>query len=400
MAINQGTVIATARADNVNTAGQRIDMEETIHQLEPNDTKLVTLTNKLGTIPPAKNFKHEYEEIRPIENYTTLGTATSAAGSTLYPRDWDRIKNDCVLTIIDKDNGAIKDQIIATQSPTTASCTFVKWSGTTGSGGATVQYDVDDIVVIGNEAHAEGEDVPPAYTNNTVNSYVYATQSDRAIKATDVKQAIAYYDDFNRGMALARKNALLEYKRNMCLQGYVGKGTKESTTASLNRYGCSGLIELLTENIDDMTNVAGGFTLQTLTNMMGDVTPFSSSKSKILLAGNIAMSYISSWAESSLRTTPSESATWGIKIVEVITGFGNVLITHDPVLNSNTGLAGYAFLLDQDSPRKFYVQNLPVRLVVNIQNPIDIHNTEDVITGTFGYIAYLVERNAYAYGIH
>jgi len=401
MPVQNGAVIdGAARSDNVNSAGLIIDMEKIIHELEPDEYKMVALMKQFGEDRACAQMKHQWQEDRPIPNYSTISQTSAAAATTIYVNDYTRVQDDNVLFVIDKDSGDIKERLLVQDSSIDESITVV--AITDGSSGCTNALAVGDIVVIGPESHAEGEDVPTAFTNKTTDLYTYNMQIDRAVKITDQEEAIAHYDDRQKSLAWSRKKAWIETMRDVNMLFYLATKERETTTAGgRRRYMCDGVLALFTENNIDLSETEGGFTAATLGGILAATKKYAGSgEKKILLGGANAWEAISAWPENALRVSPREKE-WGIRLNRIITGFGDIDVGHDNTLDANVGLADRAVILDPVLMRRLYLQNLGwFKMHQNIQSARDIHNKEDAISGTCGIMAPLAELYAQISGIH
>jgi len=397
-----GTVIDdAARADNINQSGLVLDMESKTKELEPNSSMMVSLTRKFGAKIQATRMKHEYRERRPIPNYTTVVAAGGTGATTISVKDPTYVKDDKVLTVISAENGSILGQVLVQDTSIETAVAVVAFSGTAGSGTVGFAVSVGDYVIISTEAHAEGEAVPTAYQNISVNVYDYVMQMDRAVKQTDIEGEVMHYDERERSLAMDRKVAWIEMMRDINILFYVGISTREVTSASgPARYCLSGVFEKFTENNVDLSGADAGFTEETLSAILSATKYFSaSSKMKVGLFGTNAWSAISAWPKDKLRDAPGAEKAWGIRVNKIITGYGDLLVAHDNVLSAERGLADRAVILDQTYLRQVHLRNKKMRMVINISNARDIHNTEDAITGTCAIQTPLNELYAQISGI-
>jgi len=389
-----GTIIdGAARSDNVNLNGLPIDMESRTELLEPSAYIFEALTRKFGKKVKTSQTKHEYRERRPIPNYCTVTAASAAGASSITVSNYDRIKNDFLLY-----NPRTAEMMLVQDASIDASVTIVR--AATGTG--TLQYatEVGDQIDILGEAHAEGEAVPDAYTNISVDVYDYVMQRDRLVQQTDIEEAIAHYDP-REARALDRKTAWIEYKRDQSLLYYVGQRSRETTSASgPRRHVCSGVIEKFTENSVDLSGAGSGMTVQTLSAIMGATKFFGAgSNFKVGLFGTKGWDAISAWPENYLRVSPNVKE-WGVgEISRILTGYGPIDVAFDSVLTAERGLADRGVVLDPKWIRQLYLRTLPVRMLLNINNAVDIHNIKDAITGTFAIQAKLNELHAQIEGV-
>ena len=381
----------------VNSSGIPIDMEKRTKVLSPKNYTTLTLIKKFGTPQAVDNMEHKYRELRPIPNWTTITVADAAGQTTLEVADYTRIKNDMVLWVIR--NGVIKNQCLVQDTSIDATVTVVNFTGTTASGGIANATEVGDLVVIGPEAHAEGEAVPTAYSNISVDKTDYLMQIDRAVKKSDIEACQGHYDTFEKKLGQALALAFVEQKSKVNLAFYLGTETKDTTTGDGTRYAINGLWNRLTENIEDFTDVGSGFTLQALQEALREcVDEAPGGGKKVLVAGVNVNSHISSWPQGSVRTKPG-SEKWGIMVNTILTQYGEIDVTYDNVLSARFGMADRGAILDSANCRQLYLRNKPMKAYYNITANRDIHNMEHAISGTAGLQTSAVESMASIKGV-
>jgi len=399
MSIDRGTNIDGAKTTvNINTDGVPIDMEARTRAYKPENYTTRVLVSKFGTPKIAKDMEHKYRERRPMANWTTVKTAQSAAASTITVNNYDIIKTDVVLWVLR--DGEKLMQLLVQDASIDETVAVVNFTGTTGSGGLPVATQVGDIVVVGPESHAEGEAVPAAYSNISVTQRDYLMQTDRAVKKTDIEAHIGKYDDREKKLALDLIMAWVEENSKINLAMYLGTETKEATSGDGRRYFIKGLIDRITENVDDYAGVGAGWTVQGLQEILRktqDDTPAGGIK--FLMAGVNMNNAISSWPDGSIRVDPN-SKKWGIQIRIIQTQYGEVGVVYDNVLQKRYGLEDRGFILDSAHMRQMNLEGLPMRAYYNITNTRDIHNMEHAISGTYGTQMGLNEAFAQIKGIN
>jgi hypothetical protein len=395
MAIDFGTLIdGAARSDQINQNGLVIDMEPFTKLLDENSYWFEALTRKIGNgTETTKRWKHEFMTDRLLPSYASVSAASAANATTVYISEYDRVKDDFLLF-----NTTTKDLVKVTGVPTTTSVTVTE--ATTGTTPTTTKaWGVGNILVIMGEAHAEGEEVPAAYSNEPTNDFDYVMTKDRRISATIEEEAEQTYDPTKK-RARDRKKGWIMYKREQNLLFYLGKRTREVTSASgARRHICGGLIEKLSENFSDMSAAQGAITLEFLSNILGDTKYHSaSSDSKIFIGGNKAWNNISAWPREALRVSPNDTK-WGIAINSILTGHGSMDVGYDPMLNAKNGLDDRFFIIDTQHVRQLTMQGLPIRMITDIPNLSTVHTKVDAITGTFGLQVSLPELHASGSGV-
>ena len=376
------------RVDQVNQDQLVISMEAFAARLEPTDAVLDTLTRQLaGGVKDVGRMKFEWRERRLATiSDTVTGTAAVSATSvpvanpTAYHRDqmvFIAKAND--MFYVDEDIGG------------TASAGHVKVRGKSGTGGITTALAANDVLLIGPESHAEGEDIPPAFANVETSQYAYCFQSDETIKLTDILMSEEGY-----GMPeiqAQRKDKMKELLERYSLGMYQSIGGREIVSASgARRHSMTGLNEYLASYTDDASSLPGGLTRATIGAMIRPTTIYGESMmQKVCLPGQNAWEAISAMPDSALRTEPGESKTWGVTVHKLVTAFGTLSLVYDPLLSEERGMAGDMYVLSKKNIQQVQLKGRPMKFMTNVQNSTDIHNQIDVHTGTRGLRLMLPE---------
>lgn len=396
--IDYGTVRDGALATNtVNPSGIPIDMEKKTKYLFPANYTTRALVRQFGKTIIADKMEHKYRERRPIPHWTTIAVADAAAQTTVEVADYTYIHNDQVLWVLR--GGEVLMQLLVQDTSIDATVTVVNWTGTTGSGGLPVATQVGDIVCIGSESHAEGEAVPAAYTNISVDKTDYLMQIDRAVKKTDIEASQWHYDNREKNLAMDLKVAWVEENAKLNLALYLATETKESTSGDGTRYAFHGMFNRLTENVENFEGVGSGWTVQSLQEVLRktmDDSPVGGKK--LLMTGVNVNNAISSWPDGSIRVNPNSKA-WGIQVRMIQTQYGEIAVAYDNVLNARHGIADRAVILDSGKMRQMYLRGLKMKAFYDITANRDIHNMEHAISGTWGVQTEAVEAFAQIKGV-
>lgn len=377
--VNDGGKLLT----NINSAGIPIDMEAMTKTIVARDYTVKRLVKSFGESIVAKDFLHKHRERRPIPTWTTVITAAAAGASTLGVADYSYIKSDVTLWVVR--NGVRIMQLLTTAVPSTSSVAVVNFTGSTGSGTTPAAVQVGDVVVIGTEAHAEGEDAPAAYSNISVNVADYCMESIRTVKKTNREGAVAHYDNKEQSLVADMTMAWFEEEKKQSLAMWLGAESYEITSAGgRTRYQMKGLLDRLTENQADYSGVGDGYTQQAFQEDLRkavDSSPIGSEK--FLVAGVAINNAISAWPQEAIVTDP-RSKDWGVQINLIRTQYGEVPVSYEPLLSAKHGMASLGAVLEKKNTRMMHVQGLPMKAFVGIQNNRDITNMENAIAGTFG----------------
>lgn len=378
--MDYGTIIAGAvGTTDVNSLSHPIDMEPQLHLMDQSSFMYLTIMRKLRPSKGVKQLKHEYRERRLIPNFTTLSADFAAAAATIYVTDPTRVKVDKLIYL--PKTGDL--YLVQSVNDATGAIGIVR--ATTGTGTAITAGTAGDAVLSLLESHAEGEAVPAAYTNTSINKFDYVMQSDRAVESTDIEDAVEHYDEREKNRKIDLRQAFIEYERDEDLLHYVGQNSREIVSASGRRRHCmGGLFEKLVTNKIDLSAVGGVLTFETLVQVLGETKQFGQSSAyKVGIFGTNAWNAISAWPKDAIRTSIL-AKVWGMRINRLVTGYGDMEVTFDPVLSREHGLADRGVIIDPKQPQHLHLQGKKVMIYKNKGANEDIHNTKDVISGTFG----------------
>lgn len=397
--IDYGTVRDGALlTSTVNSDGIPIDMEKDTKLLLPNHYTTRAMIRKFGQTIVATSMEHKYRERRPIPNWTTIAVADAAGQAHIEVADYTRIQDDHILWVVR--DGVIIMQLLVQDTSIDATISVVNFTGTTGSGTIPYETVVGDVVVIGPEAHAEGEAVPDPYTNISITKTDYLMQIDRAVKKTDIEAAQGHYDQREKNLAMDLKMAWVEENAKLNLALYFATETKESTSASRNRYAFHGLFNRLTENIEDYSGVGSGLTVSGFQEVIRKVIDEGpAGGNPVFVAGVNCNNHISTWADGAIRVTPGDTK-WGFMVRTILTQYGPVQVVYDNVLNAKYGVADRGVILESSKVRQMHLAGLKMRLFANITAKRDIHNMEHAISGTWGIQASALECFAQIKGVN
>ena len=169
--------------------------------------------------------------------------------------------------------------------------------------------------------------------------------------------------------AYQRRKKALEHKRDIARAMYFGV-RKEDTTGTTPRRTMGGLLSFLTEStaFDSSTQP---LTYANFNKYVAQPVFSHGSKDKLLIAGPNLMNAINAWSEAKLVTDVDPAATYGIRVKNLITGYGDLKVIYDPLLADGYH-AGYGMVIDTDNIRYAYLQGRDTKLNTNIQaNDVD-----------------------------
>ena len=386
-----GTLVSgNVRTDQVLAAKVPVNMDRHIHLQETSKYLFEYIVRSIRKSKAETNMRCDFLEQRP-HPLTVVGTAIEAAGQTVIAVDnGTYVKADQLLY------NTRTNEMYLVASISSNNVTIVNHAA--GTGGVTFATAVGDIMLILPEAHAEGEAIPAAYSQQPVEVQTYLMQSDSVRGNTDIQRRTAEYG--MKQLLVDRKLKWIEYKRGKDLLMYLGKNVRETTSGDGRRHTSRGMREYITTNKEDFSTVGGGLSLQTVAELIRRTTAYSASSDvKVGVCGQNAWAQISAMPNTAIRTTVSEEQ-WGKRLKTLITGHGNLAVGYDPILKQENGLQDIFVIFDPAHICHAHLQGEPERLILNVEDNTDIHNQVDVITGTFGLLLMLEELHAWGYGIN
>ena len=338
-----------------------VDMAEQIALLDPNEGPLLSFLklSKQNT-RCVYNPKFDWLEDDLMETWTKVNGAVESTSATS----------------VAVDDGSIFRVGDIIKLPSTGECMLVSAVSTNtltvargyGSTAAAAIADDADVLILGS-AMAENSSGRVVKSTVETNGYNY-TQIFRTPIALSGTEAASKLHG-GRDRAYQRRKASLEHKRDIARAIYFGE-RKEDTSGTAPRRTMGGLIEFLSGNNMGVTFDSSTLPL-TYRNFDSQVAAEAfryGSKEKLLVAGPYLASAINSWSESRLVSEVAEDATYGIRVKNLITTYGDLKVIYDPLLEG--AYKGYGFILDTENIRYAYLDGRDTKLITDIQgNDVD-----------------------------
>jgi len=381
-------------------SGLVLSMEAVAAELDPQANIFETITRKIGGVQSVGRLLHSWCEHRMIAMSTTT-TAAAAVNATSIQ--------------VAVPNIGFRDMLVACPATGevfamdedvggTAVAGAIKVRRKTAATGTGISTAIPNgsVLVFLLESHAEGEDIPPAYATKETEVSTYVQQFDETIKVTDIADKEETYGPGE--LAKQRRRKYLEHMKRFNLNLYLGSSFREVASAGgLRRHGMAGLEEYLSPTAIDASGIVGGFTMRTFGTWIRPTKQYgASSTSKLGIMGQNAILHISSFPENYVRTVPGEQAKWGVSVKSLHTPFGMVDLVYDQLLTQEHGLADRMYILDESPGCLYQIQlnGMPWVVKQNVQNSNDIHNIQDAMTGTRGFVLKLPELHKMVEGIN
>lgn len=386
----------------INQASLKLSMEDATVHLDKDSFIFEHILRQIGPVRTVTRYLHQWRERRLMAT-TTLVTADAAAAATSVSVQVPNLGYRDQLVFAPRTGQAF---IVDEDVGGTTAAGAIKVRGKAGSGGLPAALLAGDVLILGIEAHAEGEDIPPAFSTTEDDYFTYLQQFDRTLQITDVTDQESQAGYGEPELAKLRRQKWSEFMRQLALTYYWGQKFREtaSTSNSARRHGMSGLVEYLLPNAADLS-AGQSFTMQTLVEIVRKTRLNSSaSAGKWGLCGQNAMTAISAMPATQVRTVPGEQSVWGTTVHKLHGPFGDLDLVYDLLLSQEFGMADLMFVLDKNPDYLHSVQmgglNGPLAVKTNIQNSENVHNIKDLITGTRGLVLKLPELHRMVKGIN
>ena len=383
------------RDDGILANKKPIEMDDYISWEDQDAYRFEAIMRKLGNEESVSQTKVEYMEVGAYPN-KMIGSAIEAIDETSIAVDHPEYAHRDNL-ILNTRTGEI--YLMAEDIGGTTNAGFIKVTRHAGSGGILAATAVNDVFLILPEAHAEGEETPEGYSMKPEVLYTYIQQSDISCgKYTDIAEATREYG--MKQLLINRKSKWIEWKQKKALAFYFGAEQREVVSASgARRHTMRGLKNWFSTNSIDYGAVTGGVSLSSIGELMRNITMLgASSKSKLCMAGQNAMVTASALPATAIRTD-IDTSSWGWAIKQLVTPFGSLGLIYEPVFSAENGLAGVMCVIDTKHTKMLTLNGLKDKMYLDVGPKRDIHNLEDIISGTYGLRVNHEKCGAWGYGI-
>jgi len=304
-------------------------------------------------------FNH-FEKTFPKQIVKINDGANIAAGITVFTVDSGdayKVRKDYLLR-----NTRQFETVRVTADPVSAtSITVARSVGTT----AAAQVNDDDNFVVLGPAHSEGDPVPtavwydPSKISGACQIFRNSTDQTETARRTDMRTGPISKE--------ARRETLLLHEIDK-ERAFMFSEYSVSASGNAVRRTTTSLLEKIASNINDFS---GTVTRSTLNSALANVFE-DGAQEKLFLGGKGTMLTLWNLIESmSWQVYDRTKASYGIKINEIVTPFGSLMVTHDKLLTKTTDFSDWAFVIDPEYLSYRFVKGRDTELLRNRQNPGD-----------------------------
>ena len=354
-----------------------VDVVNKIFLLEPRKHPLITLLTNVGKTFDGGSYKGSgilkastgNPEFKWLEDSyggryaKASGTCTTAADQTPTvvgagsSSGYIFTKGDVIMNARTGER-----MIVGTVAATTIQLATRSVGGTV----AAAWADGDGIYIIGNvnEENSGARNVNTTKTSPESN-YTQIFKDSLAITGTQKEANVHGPKD----LAYQRAKKATEHALQIEKAFWFGeKGVDTGGTQGHPRRTTGGILEFIEAGNSYVQNQGGILTAPDFNTFLREGFTYGDGK-KTLIGGGVILQAISEIARGQLRTK-SNATSYGMKISEWTTPFGEINVVYNPLFVED--YAGYGFLLDFDCFRYRYMNNRDTKLFTNVQgNDID-----------------------------
>jgi hypothetical protein len=327
-----------------------------IHNLYPNAAPLLhVITRASKQVVSDPEFRH-FEKQFPAQIIQANGGETGTSTElTVNSGDAFKVRKDYLLR-----NTRTFETIRVTADP--AVSTSLNIARSVGTTAAAVINDDDYFIVMG-PAHQEGDDVPtavwfdPSKVTGACQIFRNSTDQTETARRTDMRTGPVQKE--------ARRESLLLHETDKERAFFFSEYSVSASGNAVRRTTTS-LLEKTSTNVNDYSgSVTRSAWNEDLANLFVD-----GSQEKLFLYGLTAGICIWNMVESlAWNVYDRTEASYGIKINEIVTPFGSLMLTHDKLLTKTQDFSDWAFAVDPEYLAYRFVKGRDTELKKNRQNP-------------------------------
>jgi len=338
------------------TSNQRvIQMDKTIHLLEPNKNPLTVLMNKLSGGENTGSPKFEWlEDILAPKTLTGDAIGYSSGSTTMGLASGQGAKVAAFDIIKNPTSG---EQILVT-AVSTDTLTITRAFGVTAAGAIAANQP---LLIIGN-ANKENASVRDILATAVTAKYNYAQIFRTPLGFSRVlKNSELYGGDYKSGQ-LKKKG--IEHATEM-ERMYIFGEPNEVQSSDGGRWTTAGIDYFLQANRYD---AGGSLSYTTFLDFAQQVFRYGTQGSRLMIAAPVIISAVDAMSASRLMTQVG-GTMFGVHVSKVQTSHGEFMLVKHPLLSETAFFNERAFALDMDKLKDRPFTGAKTQLRTNIQAP-------------------------------
>jgi hypothetical protein len=341
---------------NITQSIRKIDMSETVLELEPNSYPLTVLSNRLNkkkTSNPEFSWQEDqlrvrFDQVNNGAGYPSGATAIVVDTPALY-QQYDMIK-------VPRTNESMR---VVSVNSGTSTLTVVRGVG----GGAAALVDNDPLLV-GSTAQPEGDTSKPARSGNPTKVTNYTQINRTPYEST---QTLIHSDTFTSPSDWDRnaRHASIEHAKGLEYMHLFGRPS-EDLTGSQPLRTAGGVLYWIATNI---TAAGGTLSESAFWAAFSNLFRYGSQDSKLLLASRLLVNVLQGFPRGKLNVLKADGDSYGLKVSQFDHALGTLnVVTHNLLEGATYG--GYGIVLD--------LSLIKARPLANDQGSRDTHIRQQI----------------------
>lgn len=351
-----GSIYAGARGtSNIMERRLKIEMDDTIAELQPDANPLLVITSKISK-KPVTSYKYEWFEEDPAGRWIKAGAAITKTATSFAIADSTGIQ----VAVDDLLKVAKSGEVMLVTALSSASgSTTVTVKRAVGSSEAAAIAEGDYILVMANSM-PQGSNAPSEKRTNPFVQYNYTQIFKTPFSITNTLDASAQVGEDEMGRL--RRKAGVEHAVSIEYAIMFGERSID-LTGSQPRTTTGGVLESLNSTPNKLEKSLATVTEDDMDNFIQKVMNYGS-QSKLFLVSPSILGLFTKWAKEKLMVTSNE-IKYGMNVLTYVSPYGELKMVKHPLLVD--GYDGLGIVLDMDQVSYRPLTGRDTKLLTNIQ---------------------------------
>lgn len=356
MAKDYGSIYNGARGtSNIFEKRLKIEMDDTIAELQPDANPLLVITSKIAK-KPVTSYKYEWFEEDPAGRWFKAQSQVEAAGTSIVIPDsvGIQIAVDDLLKVAK--SGEV---MLVTDITTGGGNTTVTVKRKVGSSAAAIIAKNDYILVMANSL-PQGSNAPSEKRTNPFVQYNYTQIFKTPFSITNTLNSSAQVGEDELGRL--RRKAGVEHAVSIEYAIMFGERSID-LTGPQPRTTTGGVLESLNSTPNKLEKTLASVTEDDMDGFIRNVMNYGST-SKLFLVSPSILGLYTKWAKDKLMVTSNETK-YGMNVLTYVSPYGELKMVKHPLLVD--GYDGLGIVLDMEQVAYRPLTGRDTTLLTNIQ---------------------------------
>ena len=356
MATNYGSIYDKARGtSNIMEKRLKIEMDDTIAELQPDANPLLVITSKIAK-KPVTSYKYEWFEEDPAGRWfkPKAQVTAEATSVTVDTATGIQIAVDDLLKVAK--SGEV---MVVTEVSTAGGTTTLTVKRQVGSSAKAIVETTDYILVMANSL-PQGSNAPSEKRTNPFVQYNYTQIFKTPFSITNTLNVSAQVGEDELGRL--RRKAGVEHAVSIEYAIMFGERSID-LTGSQPRTTTGGVLESIATTPNKLEKALSAVTQDDMDEFLQKVYNYGS-QNKLCFASPSILGLFTKWAKEKLMVTSNETK-FGMSVMSYVTPYGTLSLVKHPLLVD--GYDGLAIVLDMEEVAYRPLTNRDTKLLTNIQ---------------------------------